>query len=222
MAGTPPAHPIANGSVALSVSLGSQPHIALGPTGELYLDTTTQLLRLSGNRLEIVVARQDSLGAPPPRTLESNLGPLAVDGQGNLDVSGFNGWGVWRVLPDGVAHYLGYARRSGGSDTELVRGPGGVVYAENGSTIVRLGPTHPLPVTKTNTLPQPGPAAFSFNHVRLRGEYFWLTSFAFGQHDALYADEIPGGGGFEAHQQLISLTDGHANLLWQQANHVTR
>jgi hypothetical protein len=52
--------------------------------------------------------------------------------------------------------------------------------------------------------------------VTVHGEYFWLTSFAFGPRGVIYADELPGNGGFERHQQLISVTAGHVQLLWQE------
>ncbi len=218
LVGAPPAHRIASGAVARSVSLGTQPHIAFSPTGQLYLDTTSQLLRLSRRRLYPVVARQESFRALKSRTLGSGLGPIAFDVSGDLDVSGFNGWAVWRVLPDGAAHYLGYSRRSGGADTELVRGPGGAVYAENGSAIVRLGPTHPVRPITDDTIPLPGPVAYNLFHFGLgeRDDAFFMASFAFGPRGVVYADEIPGGEGFEAHQQLVVVKAGRAKLLWQE------
>jgi hypothetical protein len=202
--GTPPARPVVNGSPALTTSLGATPYIALAPNGTLYLDASTQLLRLAGGRLETVATRQESLGAPLPRSLDMNLGYLAVDGSGDLDVAGFNGWGVWRVSPDGAAKYIGYARQSGGSCSELVRARGGAVYAENGSVLLRLGKRALVPTYNMNG--------------QIDGEYFFMTSYAFGPKGTIYADEIPGSGAFEAHQQLIALTGDHVTLLWQQAN----
>ncbi len=60
---------------------------------------------------------------------------------------------------------------------------------------------------------------FSFTHD-VNGEYFTLTYFAFGPGGVVYADEIPGGQGygFEAHQQLLSVSGKRVSLLWQQAN----
>jgi hypothetical protein len=204
VSGTPPAHPVDNGAPALTASLGASPYVALGPNGRLYLDTSTQLLRLVGGRLETLATRQESFGAPLPRSLDMGLGYLAVDGAGNLDVSGFNGWAVWRVSSDAAAHYIGYARQSGGNYSELVRAPGGTVYAESGSVLLRLGQHALVPAYNLNRL--------------VDGEYFFMTSYAFGPKGTIYADEIPGGGAFEAHEQLIALTGGHVTLLWQQAN----
>jgi hypothetical protein len=104
---------VADGTPALSASLGSSPAIALSPTVQLYIDTPRQLLRLtSDGRFDTVPTRRASFGATVglPGSLDMNLGSIAVDSQGNLDVAGFNGWGVWRVAHDGAATYLGYAR----------------------------------------------------------------------------------------------------------------
>jgi hypothetical protein len=55
-------------------------------------------------------------------------------------------------------------------------------------------------------------------NVTLRGEYFWLTYFAFGANGVVYADDVPGGVGFEAHQQLVSVSHAHVSLLWEEEN----
>lgn len=102
----------------------------------------------------------------------------------------------------GDATYLGYARGSGGQTPDLVRGPGGAVYAADGGSIMRLGRSKLV-------------MAYDLN-VTVDGEYFWLTAFAFGPRRVIYADELPGHDGFERHQQLISFTAGHAQLLWQE------
>jgi hypothetical protein len=87
-------------AAVLSVSLGPGPSIALGPTGQLYLGTANQLLRLTnGGLLQTVRTHQvPSTGATGlPGALDMNLGSLAVDPAGNLDVASFNGWGFRRV-----------------------------------------------------------------------------------------------------------------------------
>lgn len=154
--------------------------------------------------LDTVPTRRASFGATVglPGSLDMNLGSIAVDSEGNLDVAGFNGWGVWRVAHDGAATYLGYARGSGGQTPDLVRGPSGTVYVADGSDILALGPTKLV-------------ASYNLN-VTVHSEYFWLTSFTFGPRGVIYADELAGNGGFERHQQLISLRAGHAQLLWQE------
>jgi hypothetical protein len=42
--------------------------------------------------------------------------------------------------------------------------------------------------------------------------------YAFGPHHLIYADELPGDAGFEAHQQLVSVRNTHISLLWQERN----
>jgi hypothetical protein len=43
-----------------------------------------------------------------------------------------------------------------------------------------------------------------------------LTYFAVSPNGTIYADDIPGDEGFEAHQQLLSVSDRHIRLLWQE------
>jgi hypothetical protein len=76
------------------------------------------------------------------------------------------------------------------------------VYAEDGPTMMRIEGHRLVP-------------AFAFTS-RVAGEYFWLNYFAFGPHGTIYADELPGGNGFEARQQLISVRQRHVTLLWEQ------
>jgi len=52
----------------------------------------------------------------------------------------------------------------------------------------------------------------------INGEYFWLTYFAFAPNGTVYADELPGDEGFEAHQQLVAVAHGQVALLWQEKN----
>lgn len=111
------------------------------------------------------------------------MGDVAVDGQGNVDVSGINGWSVWQVTPNGRAHQVGPgsgARQSGGNYSVLERAPNGTVHAENGPHILRVT-EHLLP---------------AFTITGVDHQYFWPTYFAFGAHGQTYLDEIPGNGGF--------------------------
>src|SRR5579863_1226882 len=171
--------------------------IAVGNRGALYISTGSQILRLSATG-ELVPIRARVLS---PSFLRGNLtgfGPIAIDKDGNIDVSGVNGWAVWQVSPNGIAHQIGSqtlagseARRSGGDYSLLERGPGGIVFAENGATILRVeGRRLELAVKYGEAV---------------RGEFFWLTYFAFGPHGGVYADELPGGTAFEARQQLLTL-----------------
>jgi hypothetical protein len=207
---------IAPGTPALSASLGSARalaksgvplSIAIGPRGRLLISTGTQILRLAGGRLYPLpaVIRSGPLAGPLDH-LRGDFGPIAVDDHGDVDLAGLNGWSVWQ-LAHGVVRRIGaganwLARRSGGDYSILERAPGGAVYAENGATLLRIDGNRL--VTS---------AAFS---ERLAGEYFWLTHFAFAPNGTVYADELPGGGAFEARQQLVALGGRGTRLLWEQ------
>jgi hypothetical protein len=207
---------IADGTPALSASLGSARalshsggplSIALGARGRLYISADWQILHLTATgRLDTVpeVIASGPLAGQPL----NSFGPIAVDARGNIDVAGVNGWSIWQVSRDApprdIANQL--ARRSGGDDSVLERGPGGAVFGEDGSTILRVDQNKLTPV-------------FRFTHD-VNGEYFTLTYFAFAPGGVVYADEIPGGQGygFEAHQQLLSVSGKRVSLLWQQPN----
>jgi hypothetical protein len=148
------------------------------------------------------------LSGPWAGNLDENLGPIAIDAQGNIDVAGVNGWSIWQVPPSGVAHQIGFgpsgqARRSGGNVSVLERGPDSAVYGEDGNVILRVQGDRLVPT-------------FTFH------QNFWLTHFAFGPNGTLYADEIPGGEAFETRQQLVSVRDTHVSLLWQESSTTRR
>jgi hypothetical protein len=196
---------VANGTPALSAPLGSPLYIALSPSGRLYLSDRSQLLRLTATG-KLATVRAVVTSGPLKGTLDRNLGQIAVDAHGDIDVSGFNGWSIWQVAPSGVATEIGAppdARQSIGSTSVLANGPDGAVYGEDGSSIERI---------EGNRLV----STYRF------GEYFWLTNFAFGPGGVVYADEVPGDIGFEAHQQLVSATGGHVAVLWQEKNPVAK
>jgi hypothetical protein len=223
--GRPPST-IANGTPALSAPLGRL-FIALGPAGQLYISTgspwpspASQILRLTtagtldpiraivtsapGGNLTDRAARGSQLSA---------FDHIAVDAQGNIDVAGGpGGWGVWQIAPDGNAHLASgdrYAHGNGGADPTLERGPGGAVYAAAGSPgIFRVEPYKLVPIAAFN-----GPLARP-----VHGESVLPLRFAFSPSGTLYADDEPGGTAFEAHQQLVSVSNGHPSLLWQQHN----
>jgi hypothetical protein len=118
-----------------------------------------------------------------------------MDRRGDIDLAGaFTGWSIWQVTPNGVAHEVGFARRSGGDYATLERGPNGAVYGEDGSTIVRVAGHRLVP-------------AFTFG-MPVRGESF----------PPIYADDYPGGTAFEAHQQLVSVRNARVSSLWQEKN----
>ena len=205
--GITPPPPISNGTPARSVSIGQldSAAIALSKQGELYISTGLQLLRLDAGRLDVVATR--AIGPPYDGQPLNNLGQIAVDAQGNVDVSGGNGWSIWQVAPDGVATEVNdgeaEARRSGGNTSVLERAPDGLVYGESGSTFLKIQGNQAIPV-------------YSFSQTGRSS--FWLTYFAFGPDGSEYADEIRGGGAFERYQQLRVVRDDRSSVLWQQTS----
>jgi hypothetical protein len=199
--------PIASGTPALSVSIDqlNQAEIALSEQGVLYISTGLQLLRLDAGLLDVITTR--AMGVPYYGQPLDNLGEIAVDAQGNVDVSGGNGWAIWRVAPDGTATEVDdnaqyEARRSGGSTSVLERAPDGIVYGESGGRFLKL-------------LGQRATPGYAFPATRR--SYFWLTHFAFAPDGTVYADEIPGSGGFEKYQQLRVVRGNRTSVLWRQS-----
>ncbi len=96
--------PIASGTPARTVSIDQldSAAIALSEQGVLYISTGMQLLRLDAGRLDVIATK--AIGPPYNGQPLDSLGQIAVDGQGNIDVSGGNGWAIWQVAPDGVCH----------------------------------------------------------------------------------------------------------------------
>jgi hypothetical protein len=214
-----PLQTIANGTPALAAPLGparplvgrARPlSLAVSPSGQLYISTGSQILRLTATgRLDVL--RTVMTSGPYAGHPLSGFGPIAVDGDGNIDVAGVNGWAIWRASPDGSARQIGSAagaRESGGDNSVLERGPGGAVFSEDGPTIERVGHNRLVSV-------------FTFVK-RVNGEFFWLTYFAFGPGGTTYADEIPGGQAFEAQQQLVAVIGTRVTLVWQQRSAAAR
>jgi hypothetical protein len=196
--------PVPNGTPARSTSIGQNgAAIALSEQGELYISTGLQLLRLVDGRLDVIQTR--AIGQPFNGGPLLNPGEIAVDAQGNLDVSGGNGWSVWQVAPNGTAKNVVEvdARRSGGNYSVLERAPDGAVYGENGSALLKIVGGHTV-------------SAYAFPYGIGPTASFWLTYFAFGPSGTIYADEIPGGGGFERYQQLRVVRDNRSSVIWQQ------
>jgi hypothetical protein len=201
-----------NGAPALSASLGSgrstatqQPlSIAFSPTGQLCISTGFQILRLTPNG-KLTTVRAAITSGPHKGQPFSGFASIAIDQRGNIDVGGLvGGWSIWQVNRHDVAHQVGFARGSGGTEPVVQRSPNGTVYGSDGAALVRIDASKLVP-------------AFAFNQ-RLRGQYFALTYFAFAHDGAIYADDLPGNQGFESHQQLVKLTGHQITLLWQETN----
>jgi hypothetical protein len=222
--GKPARGPVKSGTLALQAALGASSRgnplsIAISPSGQLWIATglsrvTSQLLRLTGDRLTVVRAVVAS-GFFKGQVIDE-IGRVAVDARGDVYSSGgYGGWVVWQITPRGAAYQVGAgsfmtsrARRSGGDYSVLERSPSGAIYAEDGPGMRRIQGHR---YAQTLAVADP-----------VRGETFWLTYFAFAPNGTIYADEIPGGVGFEAHQQLIAINRDHAALLWQERNKTPR
>jgi hypothetical protein len=201
-----PVATVAQGTPAVDASFHSNPSIAFGPGGVLYITTDTQLLRVTRDgRLDVIRMHNASYGktATMRNTPDSNFGTLAVAKDGSIYIAGFNGYAIWHISTNGVATYVGYDRGSGGTVPDLVEGPGGAVYADDGGSIMRLTPTRLILVDKL---------------VNVDGKYFWATNFAFGGNGTLFVDELPGNIGFERRQQLVAVQQGGSKVLWTESS----
>jgi hypothetical protein len=226
--GQPATKPIASGTRALSARLGTASpgsgnplSVAVGPSGQLYIATglslraLSQLFRLTRSGKLVSIRAVVASGIFKGRVVQE-IGRVAIDAHGNIYTSGgYGGWVVWQITQRGAAYQVrrgsflaSQARRSGGNYSVLERSPSGAVYAEDGPGMLRIEDRR-----YAQTLPVPDPT---------RGDTFWLTYFAFAPNGTIYSDEIPGDGGFEAHQQLIAVTHHHTVLLWQERNKTPR
>jgi hypothetical protein len=201
---------VANGTLATSAALyaddGNTLSLAVSPGGLLYITDDSQILYLKGDRLYAlhnIITSGYFKGKPL-----NSIGQIAVDDHGDIDISGFNGWAIWQIAPNGVdSQITGQARRSGGNTSILERAPDDMVYGEDGPMLLKIEGDGSV-------------NGYNFDNG-IKGDYFWLQHFAFAPNGTIYADEIPGGGAFEAHQQLVSVTNDKMTLLWQQDNEVS-
>lgn len=203
---------IKSGTPALAAPLGDIDGLAIAfsTSGQLYIGTFYQLLRLTANGMLDAVRAVIGSGPVPIRGSALNeFEQIALNDQGDIYSScGAQGWTIYYTTPQGTAGEIAYARRSGGDCPVLQRGPGGAVYGEDGRALLRLT-GHDYAVSYLST------ANYRVSYVF--PERFWLTYFAFGPGGVIYADELPGGIGFEAHQQLAEVRDRRFEVLWQES-----
>jgi len=195
-----PVREITNGTPARDAALkGYDLSLAFSPSGQLYIGTQLQLLRLMPNGTLETVRAVVRTGVV--RGNLTDFGQLAFDKNGDIYVAtGFRGWSLFEVAPNGIATYIGYARRSGGSISDLATTASGQVEAESGSSILNLSGD------QINT-------RYTFGNVP-GTNWFTLTYFAFAPNGALYADDI-GTSGFQRYQQLLTVQAGHITQLWR-------
>jgi hypothetical protein len=199
-----PSTVVADGTPALDAALGSVNSIAFGPGGQLYIATESQLLRLtSAGALDTIPA----MASKPTPGILGSFGQIAVDGLGNIYVSsGYAGWGLYKVSPDGTSTFLGQARRSGGNLADVENGPNGTIEADEGAGIVQI---------EGNQLVD----RFVFNDVHGIRAFWALVYFAYAPNGTLYADD-QWHSAFQPYQQIVAVTDGRGTSLWQHRNSV--
>jgi hypothetical protein len=186
--------PVADGTPALSASLGPVTSVALSPSGQLYFSTDSQILRLSASdQVQVVPAEVPSGLLEGPLT---GFGSIAVDAQGDVDAScTTGGWTVWRISSAGVATLVGFDRGSGGKPAVMQSTADGAIYAD-GNEIV--GGT----LERNLTVPA---------DVK---NFLWMDYFAFGPGGAFFADDL-GPPAFETYQQIVEVTGGRGISLWR-------
>jgi hypothetical protein len=196
--------------VADTPDVGNSPlQTAIGPGGQVYISNGVQVLRLTpeGTLDPVKATVAPAYGLPGGQL--NGIGQIAVAPNGTIYVGGLmRGWSLSAIEPAGTARYLTYARQNGGNTVDVQSGPHGNVYAASGDGILLINHGNPRMV-------------FEFKH-NVTGQYFELTNFAITSNGVIYADEIPGGYGFEAHQQLVAVRTQHVTLLWQETNRAPR
>lgn len=200
---------VSDGTRALSAPLGPVGSIAFSPTGELYIATshlrTSRLFRLtSTGQLDSVPAVLPPGQVQMPGALDS-FGSIAIDSEGNVYASSlFDGWSVFKIAPDGVATYLGYARRSGGTTAIVQRGADGDIEVDDGQDVLEVEGDQLV-------------STLAVNVVSGIDTFVFTDFFALGPDGTLYADNL-GPPAFEPFQQIVSVEDGHGVSLWRGAS----
>jgi hypothetical protein len=226
-----PARTIATGTRARSAALGTPLSIALSPAGELYISTgspsgspRSQILRLTpaGTLYPVRAIVKSATGGNRADQMArgkqlSDLRYIAIDGRGDIDATGGPGvYGLWQITPNGNAHLVSgsyLTQRVGGRDPLLERGPRGVVYAATARGIFHVEPHKLVPIATFNK-----PLSRSLHGHPLSPLYF-----ATSPTGTLYADDngptgyqLKSGYGTAFLQHLVSISNGHTTILWQE------
>jgi hypothetical protein len=194
-------HLVVPGTPARSARLGTVHSIAFSPSGQLFLATSRQILRLSaGGVLQPVRALVTS---GPAKGILSGFGSIAIDRRGDIYASSeTTTWSVYRISPTGRASYVGYARRSGGNLTVLQRNAGQIEADDGPNLLVVVG----------NRLVQD----FAVNEVPGVSNFLFLNYFAVTPGGGIIADNL--GQGFDPYQQIVSIVVGHGSSMWMGPN----
>ena len=197
---------VANGTPALSASLGPVVALTFSPSGQLYFATSTQIFRLaSANTLKTVRVIATLYGGK--KVAANEYGSIAVDAKENVFASAaFPVWSIYKITPDGVATYLGYAFRSGGNTAIVQRSADGTIEADDGPYIQQVEGNRLVSTAGFNDVP--GIAKFNS-----------LDYFALAPNGTIYADNVPSSA-FDPYQQIVSLSleSGQGASLWHGAS----
>jgi hypothetical protein len=204
---------VANGTPALSASLGPVVALTFSPGGQLYFATSTQIFRLSSaDTLKTVRAIASLYGGK--KVAANELVSIAVDAKGNVFASAaFAGWSVYRIGSNGIATNLGYARRSGGQPAIVQRSPDGAIEADSGPYLEQVEGSQ-LVSTPGVLVPTSTSGA---NDVPGITKFLFMDYFAYAPDGTFYADNMPTSG-FDPYQQIVSVTSGQGASLWHGAS----
>ncbi len=202
---------VADGTPALSASLGPIVTVTTSPSGQLYFATSTQVFRLSSTDTLTSVRAITTLHGGK-KVAANEFASIAVDAKGDVFASAaFAGWSIYKIAPSGVATDLGYARRSGGQPAIVQRSPDGAIEADNGPYIER--------VEGNRLVTTPGVLASTSGANNVSGitKFVFVDYFAYAPDGTLYADNMPTSG-FDPYQQIVSVTSGQGASLWRGAS----
>jgi NHL repeat len=193
---------VVKGDSAYAVSL-TPISVAVGPTGNLFLTTSQQILELmpDASLQPIVSVANAPYGGGPLNEFDQ----IAVDGQGNIIVSSaYRGWTIYEITPNGMTTYLGVDRRYGGAPATVGTGPHGIAEVADGNSVMAVEGTN---LVTTHAF------------ARVPGtDLFTLQYFATGSDGTVYADDLGPGAGYQRMQQLVEVKNDHTTILWQHRN----
>ncbi len=212
VAGDGVAGTVADGTAALAAPL--QPlAVTIGPDGDLYVASGTQVLRDEGGTLTCVVGctspYQGLYGIGGPATAGSADGPdgLALDPAGDLFIAGDNTKSILMVDPAGRLRLIGsaYPRGDGG----LVTAADGTVLAMDELGVDRLTPSGIQAVVHF-------PAGYRVPHTFAGVTNFSPDGIAVGPGGAVYVDTFYGNGYSDQSALVLLRPDGRPVLLWHR------
>ena len=174
------------GTPAQSAHLGTVQAIAFSPSGQLYIATSRQILRMSAAGLLEPIKALITTG-PAKGTSLTEFSSIAVAANGNVFALDHLHRLVGLSDPAGRATYVGCKRRrSGGNPAVLQRGAGGQIVADDGPNLL---------VVRGNRLV----TMWSVNQVPGISNFIFMNYFAVTPGGGINADNL--GPGFDRYQK---------------------